>query len=326
MITLSATNHSIDVTMTAITTNQVEYVVAYADEVFTAPGSHGPVGAITSLSGPGPSTVLSAPAAGVVRQLKYLSIANKDTVANTQNIQFNVGGTRRTIIQVTLQPGESLHYLNDASWRTYTATGAVKAVAGDVVGPTSATDNAIARFDTTTGKLIQNSVVTVADTTGSIVGPADMTIQGSFMPLAAILAADFVSVSTTIAEVTGLRIVLPAAGSYIANYNLYWSTAAATTGINVSSGYSGTTTSFRHGRIMQNGTTTAGVNVGSSTTQNPGVQSTQDTPAATSVFGLFTLAIVVSTPGNLTMSLATEVAASAATLLARSNVIVQRVS
>jgi hypothetical protein len=35
---------------------------------------------------------------------------------------------------------------------------------GDVVGPASATDNAIARFDTTTGKLIQNSVVTISDT------------------------------------------------------------------------------------------------------------------------------------------------------------------
>lgn len=35
---------------------------------------------------------------------------------------------------------------------------------GDVVGPASATDNAIARFDTTTGKLIQNSVTTIDDT------------------------------------------------------------------------------------------------------------------------------------------------------------------
>ena len=40
--------------------------------------------------------------------------------------------------------------------------------AGDVVGPASATDNAIARFDGTTGKLIQNSAATVADTTGDI--------------------------------------------------------------------------------------------------------------------------------------------------------------
>ena len=42
--------------------------------------------------------------------------------------------------------------------------------AGDVVGPASATDNAIARFDTTTGKLIQNSVITIADSTGNMAG------------------------------------------------------------------------------------------------------------------------------------------------------------
>jgi hypothetical protein len=34
---------------------------------------------------------------------------------------------------------------------------------GDVVGPASATDNAIARYDTTTGKLLQNSSVTIDD-------------------------------------------------------------------------------------------------------------------------------------------------------------------
>lgn len=34
---------------------------------------------------------------------------------------------------------------------------------GDVVGPAGATDNAIARYDSTTGKLIQNSVVIVSD-------------------------------------------------------------------------------------------------------------------------------------------------------------------
>lgn len=41
---------------------------------------------------------------------------------------------------------------------------------GDVVGPSSATDNAIARFDSTTGKLIQNSVVIVSDA-GAITVP-----------------------------------------------------------------------------------------------------------------------------------------------------------
>jgi hypothetical protein len=44
------------------------------------------------------------------------------------------------------------------------------AASGDVYGPASATDNAIARFDLTTGKIIQNSVVTIADTTGNMAG------------------------------------------------------------------------------------------------------------------------------------------------------------
>jgi len=43
-------------------------------------------------------------------------------------------------------------------------TNSSPSLGGDVVGPTSATDNAVVRFDTTTGKLIQNSVVTIGDT------------------------------------------------------------------------------------------------------------------------------------------------------------------
>lgn len=42
--------------------------------------------------------------------------------------------------------------------------------AGDVDGPTSSTDNAVARFDGASGKIIQNSAVTIADTTGDITG------------------------------------------------------------------------------------------------------------------------------------------------------------
>jgi len=48
---------------------------------------------------------------------------------------------------------------------------------GDVVGPASATDNAVARFDTTTGKLIQNSTVTIDDS-GNIVTVGTLDVQG----------------------------------------------------------------------------------------------------------------------------------------------------
>jgi len=52
---------------------------------------------------------------------------------------------------------------------------------GDVVGPASATDDAIATFDLITGKLIQNTVVTIAQSTGNIVGAGTLnthTIPG----------------------------------------------------------------------------------------------------------------------------------------------------
>ncbi len=49
---------------------------------------------------------------------------------------------------------------------------------GDVVGPASSTDNAIARFDGSTGKIIQNSTVTLSDTDGTF---AQTTTNGSII-------------------------------------------------------------------------------------------------------------------------------------------------
>jgi hypothetical protein len=50
------------------------------------------------------------------------------------------------------------------------------AAGGDVVGPASATDNALARFDTTTGELIQNSVA-ILDDSGNLTGIANLTVN-----------------------------------------------------------------------------------------------------------------------------------------------------
>jgi len=50
---------------------------------------------------------------------------------------------------------------------------------GDFEGPASSTDNAIVRFDGTTGKVGQNSTVTIADTTGAIAGTQSITLSGA---------------------------------------------------------------------------------------------------------------------------------------------------
>jgi len=62
---------------------------------------------------------------------------------------------------------------------------------GDVVGPSSATDNAITRFDGTTGKILQNSLVTISDT-GAIVAPQ----VGSTIPFYFANQAAFPSAAT----------------------------------------------------------------------------------------------------------------------------------
>jgi hypothetical protein len=71
---------------------------------------------------------------------------------------------------------------------------------GDVVGPASATDNAITRFDQTTGKLIQNSTV-ILDDAGTITGVASLAAV-----TASITSANAATAVITTLTVTGASI------------------------------------------------------------------------------------------------------------------------
>jgi hypothetical protein len=80
-----------------------------------------------------------------------IPVANGGTGAATANDGLNN--------LLPSQTGNTGKYLTTDGTNTSWSANA----SGDVVGPASATDNAIARFDGTTGKLIQNSGVTVDD-------------------------------------------------------------------------------------------------------------------------------------------------------------------
>ena len=80
------------------------------------------------------------------------------------------------------------------------------ATGGDVVGPASATDNAIVRFDGATGKLVQNSVVTIADSTGDISGVGTLnatTLDATNIEVTNIKAKDGTA-AASIADSTGV--------------------------------------------------------------------------------------------------------------------------
>jgi hypothetical protein len=62
------------------------------------------------------------------------------------------------------------------TYPNFSVTNTSPSLGGDVVGPTGATDNAIARYDTTTGKLLQNSLI-IIDDTGSVTGVNALTAE-----------------------------------------------------------------------------------------------------------------------------------------------------
>jgi hypothetical protein len=72
----------------------------------------------------------------------------------------------------SLNAGTGISYDNT----TGVITNSSPSLGGDVVGPASATDNAVARYDSTTGKLIQNSLV-IIDDTGSVTGVNALTAE-----------------------------------------------------------------------------------------------------------------------------------------------------
>ena len=101
----------------------------------------------------------------------------------------HAGATSAVTFKAASQTGVSIA-VGEKAFVYYNGTDYVK-VAGNVVGPTSATDNAITRFDLTTGRIIQNSLVIVADD-GAITAPQ----AGSVIPFYWANQAAFPSAST----------------------------------------------------------------------------------------------------------------------------------
>lgn len=56
---------------------------------------------------------------------------------------------------------------------------AIAGLSGYVVGPSSATDNALVRYDATTGKLVQNSDITLGDSDGKLTRAAGISLSGT---------------------------------------------------------------------------------------------------------------------------------------------------
>lgn len=96
-----------------------------------------------------------------------------DPVADVASLPASgTNGELRLVLDV-----DDIYEWNGASWQRITENTA------DVQGPASSTDNAVVRFDSTTGKLLQNSAVTIDDSgniaTAGTVDGRDVSTDGS---------------------------------------------------------------------------------------------------------------------------------------------------
>jgi hypothetical protein len=95
--------------------------------------------------------------------------APDQTVALTDGTAIDVTGTYPNFTINNTAPDQTVVLTagtgisTSGTYPNFTITNTSPSLGGDVVGPASATDNAIARYNLTTGKLIQNSAVIIDD-------------------------------------------------------------------------------------------------------------------------------------------------------------------
>ena len=120
---------------------------------------------------------------------------------------------------------------------------------GDVVGPASSTDNAFARFDSTTGKLLQNSTGATLNDTGAPSFTGSVNVAGTSSSGAAVVLAEDTDNGTN-------TVTLSAASSIATSFELKLPNADGTTGQAIVTDGSGNLSFSSTGDVTLSGTQT----------------------------------------------------------------------
>lgn len=123
MILLKATTETLEITTSSAAA--IDYSVSYADittTTFLPSTNEGKIASATTVA------ALSAPAASTQRQVKLITITNRDaSVDNTILVKKDISGTEYYLTPVIdLLAGETMQYSDVSGWVHYSVTGAVK--------------------------------------------------------------------------------------------------------------------------------------------------------------------------------------------------------
>ena len=127
MIFLDATTKSIELKMAAAAaTTDPDYTVSYADISQTTWGLVAANGGDGVLTGTSVVTAVAAPGATTSRQLKYMTVQNRDTAAVTLVAQLNDAGAQRQFGRWSLAVNDTLEYTESQGFRVVDANGQFK--------------------------------------------------------------------------------------------------------------------------------------------------------------------------------------------------------
>lgn len=143
MILLTATTHALELQTSS--SSSTDWTCSYVDmdaSATTPDSNQGNVASATT------TTIAAAPAASTQRQIKHITIRNKNTAAQTVTVKKDVSGTEYTVFTATLASGEGAEYTDGKGWTCFDGQGRGKTMEPDTTSQTGARPRTIYKTGT----------------------------------------------------------------------------------------------------------------------------------------------------------------------------------
>lgn len=122
MIILDSTSKKLELVTTVA--GSIDFLTAYIDHTSTEATPKASDGNISTAT---TTDIVSAPAASTQRQVMYISIRNKNS-SQEITFRFDISGTKRELIKITLATNELLEFTEGIGWKIYDKNGRVKTI------------------------------------------------------------------------------------------------------------------------------------------------------------------------------------------------------